>query len=422
MKKDDPSIQKLPETPGVYFFIGPQKEVLYVGKATTLKSRVRSYFSTDIRKTRGAHIARMTEKAVTVACTQTDSVLEALILEANMIRELKPSYNTREKDDKSFNYLIITVQEAYPRLLTVRGKDLTKRLGELRLESKNLKQKRIDPLVYGPFPHAGQFKEALKLLRNIFPFFDTKQPVHVLMEKEDKKLAFNQSINVYPAAAVTKDEYQRTIRYIKTFFDGKLHTLLKTLERDMHRFAKVEQFEKAAEVKRQLFALQHIEDVSLIKREQKNIGDGAYRIEGYDVAHLQGKDTVGVMVVVEHGACVKQAYRTFTIRTDAGGNDTKALTEILERRFAHPEWQYPRIIVVDGGRAQIHAAKRVLQDAGIEIPVIAVTKDARHRPLKLQGPIAVKHRYADDILLANAEAHRFALAVHTRKRGKRMQQ
>jgi excinuclease ABC subunit C len=422
MDKKHTSISKLPDTPGVYFFIGAQKEILYVGKATSLKSRVRSYFSTQLHKTRSAQIVQMVEHAECVEYTKTDSVLEALILEANLIREFKPVYNTREKDDKSFNYLVITIQEEYPRLLTVRGKDLTRRLGELRLQSKKLKQKRIEPLVYGPFPHAGQFKEALKIVRKIFPYYDTKHLVHTLIEKKDKKMLFNQSINVYPEASVTKTEYRRTIRYIKMFFDGKLKTLLRTLERDMRRFAKAEKFEQAGVLKRQLFALQHINDISLIRREQKNIGDGAYRIEGYDVAHLSGSDTVGVMVVVEHGECIKREYRTFTIKNAARGSDTGALKEMLERRLAHPEWQYPRLVVIDGGRAQINTAKRVFHEAGVEIPIVAVTKNKQHKPSVLQGPINIKNKYAQDILLANNEAHRFALRVHTRKRSKHLHQ
>lgn len=412
MNRAHESMQKLPDSPGVYLFLGKKKEILYVGKATSLKDRVRSYFSSSLAETRGIQMVQMVEKATRVDFRITGSVLEALLLEANLIREFKPPYNIRDKDDKSFNYLVITIGEEFPRLLAVRGKDLTRKLGELRLESK----RSVEPLVYGPFPHARQFKEALKLIRKIFPFYDSKYSVVEMHKKNDRQLAFNESIGLCPFPGTTQKEYARTIQHIKTLFDGKLQKLLKVLERDMMRKAKEQKFEEAGSLKRQLFALQHIEDVSLIRRERKGVQKGEFRIEGYDVAHLGGTDTVGVMVVVENGEFAKREYRTFFIRSTTKGSDTGALKETLERRLAHPEWQYPRLVVVDGGRAQVAVAKQVFAQAGVQIPIIAVTKDAHHRPNKIQGPIKIKNEHQNDILLANAEAHRFALAVHKRKR------
>jgi excinuclease ABC subunit C len=417
MKKNHKSIQNLPDTPGVYFFLGSKREILYVGKATSLKSRVQSYFSRTLVETRGAQIVKMVERAYRVEYRKTDSVLEALILEAKRIKECKPTYNTRDKDDKSFNYLIITVNEEYPRFLTVRGKDLESQFNLLRTLTPQSKK---EPLIYGPFPHAKQFKEALKILRKIFPYYDTNHPVLELRKKNDRKLLFNESIGVYPHTDISKQEYARTVRYMKTIFDGKMKTLLRTLERDMNRFARHEKFEQASVIKQQLFSLKHIQDVSLIKRE-RNMGDEKlYRIEAYDVAHLSGSDTVAVMVVIEKGVPEKKEYRMFTIRNATKGSDTGALKEVLERRLAHPEWQYPRLIVVDGSKAHIRTAQKVLDSVGVSIPVVAVTKDSRHKPIKLQGAVTVTKKYQKDILLANAEAHRFALGFHKKKRAKRM--
>jgi excinuclease ABC subunit C len=420
MVRTHPSIQKLPDTPGVYFFLGAKREVLYVGKATSLKDRVRSYFASNLVVTRGVQIVRMVELSTRVDFRATDSVLEALILEAKLIKELKPPFNVREKDDKSFNYLVITVQEEFPRLLTVRGKDLVAKHSELYAKSPKSKGKDIEPLVFGPFPHAGQFVEALRIIRKIFPFYDTKRPVTELKEKNDHRLRFNESIGVFPKAGTDKKEYARTIRHIVTIFEGKMKRVVRTLEKDMYRFAKEEKFELATQAKRQLFALQHIEDVSLIRRERQSVGEGSFRVEGYDVAHLGGDDTVGVMVVVAGGEIQKNEYRTFGIQHAVRGSDTGALTELLERRLAHPEWQYPRLIVLDGGRAQLNTAKQVLSKAGVHIPVIAVTKDASHRPKSILGLSKLKEKHQRDILLANAEAHRFSLAVHKKKRTKRM--
>jgi excinuclease ABC subunit C len=359
----------------------------------------------------------MVAQAERVDFRVTNSVLEALILEAKLIKELKPIFNTRDKDDKSYNYLIITVHEDFPRLLTLRGKDLVVKYSTLYAKAGTSKNK---PLVYGPFPHATQFKEALKIIRNIFPFYDTKESVTLLREKNDRKLRFNESIGVYPSSDTSKEAYRKTIVRIKTLFDGKLHALIRTLGRDMKQSAKQEKFEEAGKLKRQLFALEHIEDVSLIRREREYGETNMFRIEGYDVAHLAGDDTVGVMVVVDGGEIQKEAYRTFTVRDAVRGSDTGALKEILERRLVHTEWQYPRVVVVDGGKAQINVAKKVFEQAGVAIPIIAVTKDKHHKPSALVGSIKIVKKYQREILLANAEAHRFSLAVHKKKRSKRM--
>jgi len=414
MTRDHTSVKKLPDMPGVYFFVGTQRKILYIGKATSLRDRVRSYFASDLVRTRGAHMVKMVDEAVRVDFRETDSVLEALILEAKLIKEFKPPYNTRDKDDKSFNYLVITTNEQWPRLLTVRGKDLERQLHLLT------GGKHINLPVFGPFVQGGQFKEALRIIRAIFPFYDTKHPVDELKAKDDRKLRFNSSIGVYPSESTSDKEYARTIRHIKYFFEGKKQVLLRSLERDMNRLAKKQDFEAAAEVKRQLFALQHINDVSLLKRERTGNESHPVRVEGYDVAHLAGKDTVGVMVVVEQGEPNKKEYRAFNIRQSKEGSDTDALHELLERRFSHPEWKYPRLVVLDGGRAQMNVARRVMQNAGIDIPLVAVTKNDKHQPSRIQGPIKLRTAHHSDILLTNSEAHRFALAVHKKKRSKRL--
>jgi excinuclease ABC subunit C len=352
----------------------------------------------------------MVEEAKRIDFRETDSVLEALILEAKLIKELKPRYNTRDKDDKSWNYLVITTDETFPRLVTVRGKDLFSPQGE---------HYRTLP-TYGPFVHGTQFKEALKIIRKIFPYYDTKSPVDALRSKDDRKLRFNETIGIYPSRETSPQEYGRTITHIRMFFEGRKKQLLTALERDMKRCARVQEFEQAGRLKRQLFALQHINDIALIRRE-RTLGERhtSFRIEGYDVAHLSGQDMVGVMTVVEGGEPNKAEYRTFTIRSVEKSNDTRALQEILERRLAHPEWSYPRLIVVDGGKAQLNIARYVCAQAGVTIPIVAVTKDERHQPKAIIGAYKEAREYPRDILLVNAEAHRFSLAQHTRKRSKR---
>lgn len=396
--------EKLPDAPGVYFFLGPRKRILYIGKATSLRSRVRSYFTDDITEKRSPLIARMVAEAQEIEWTETDSVLEALIVETNLIRTHAPKYNTRSKDDKSFNHLVIT-NETYPRVLVVRERDLTERFGHKELK-----------YVFGPFPSGRLLREALKIVRSIFKFYDTERPVSEMTTRMGRgSIDFNRQIGLYPSEDA-KDEYLKTIRHLRLFFEGKKGQVIKELERDMRAYAKDRAFERAADAKRKIAALTHIRDVALLRRElySDRISDGM-RIEAYDVAHLRGTHMVGVMTVVEDGQPHHDAYRKFKIRSVAQANDTAALKEVLDRRLGHTEWPMPRLIVVDGGSAQKNAASAVLQKYGVDIPVVAVTKDAKHRPKHIRGARSAILGKEDDILLANAEAHRFAIAYYRDK-------
>ncbi len=398
-------VKKIPDEPGVYFFLGPRKEVLYIGKATSLKNRVRSYFSTDIADKRSALIEQMVHEAKTVEWTVTDSVLEALILEANLIRTHKPRHNSRAKDDKSFNHLIVTNEE-FPRLLVVRGKDIGERYTDEDIRS-----------CFGPFTSGLSLKEALKIVQRIFRFYDTKTPVNAARSKMARgKIAFNRQIGLYPSED-SKKEYLQTIRHIELLFEGKKQTLLKQLEREMKAHARKQEFERASEKKRQIFALTHIQDVALIKeRDRIHRDDRTARVEAYDIAHLSGENMVGVMTVVEGGEPARSEYRKFKIKTVSGANDPAALAEVLSRRLEHTEWPLPQAIVMDGGAVQQKRAEKLLHEAGVHIPVLAVTKDEYHRPKKILGPQNLIDLYERDIVLANAEAHRFAIGYHRKKR------
>lgn len=399
MEKAALTKKKLPDTPGVYFFLGPRKKILYIGKATSLRSRVRSYFDADIATKRSPLIAQMVAEARSIDFRKTDSVLEALILEANLITHWKPAYNTDGKDDKSFNYVVITNEEI-PRVLMVRAHELYQTYEESELRR-----------VFGPFPHAAQLKEALHLVRKIFPFFDTRKPVLAKMTPHEAgKIRFNQQIGVYPSM-LSRDEYARSIRHIILLFEGKKPLLVRELKQEMKRAASEQRFEDAERAKRQMFALTHLRDIALIK-EDMAAGPGDFRIEAYDIAHLGGKAMTGVMVVVEDGVAKKSDYRKFKIRTVAASNDTKALKEVLERRLGHSEWPLPNLIVVDGGQAQINAAESVLATFGYMIPVASVVKDDKHRARDIMGDQLHRKLREKEILLANAEAHRFAIAYH----------
>jgi excinuclease UvrABC nuclease subunit len=390
-------IKDLPDTPGIYYF-KKNAEVLYVGKATSIRDRVRSYFSKDIAITRGPLIVRMIDEANDISFKTADSVLEALILEANEIKKKQPIYNTKEKDNKSFNWVVITKEE-FPRVLVVRQRDL-----EISWEPEDIKYQ------FGPFPNGLQLKEALKIIRKIFPFSDKCKP-------NTKKPCFDFQIHSCPgvcAGVISKTDYNKLIRHIRLFFEGKKGELLRSLEKDMKGYAKNLAFEKADDIKRTIFALKHIKDVSLIKRESRSSED---RIEGYDIAHLSEKNRVGVMTVVEDGLPKKSDYRKFIIKKASAG-DVAALREVLERRLARTEWPLPKLFVIDGGKQQFNVARKVLEEAGVGISVVSVVKNEKHKAREIIGDTTIRRRYEQEIILVNAEAHRFAIAYHRKKRGK----
>ncbi len=403
-------MKRIPDSPGVYFFLGKNKKVLYIGKATSLRDRTRSYFAADLAANRNPLIVQMLQKAQTLEWRETDSVLEALLLEAALIRSHKPPANTDLKDDKSFNYVVIT-QEEYPRVLVIRGKNLT----------AAPKAKKI----FGPFPHGLQLREAMKLIRKIFPYRDTCTPCNITRRNLVNKVSpckpcFNYQLGLCPgvcAGAVSKQEYGRNVRHIVLLFEGKKKQLIKALNKEMRAAAKTEEFEQAKELQRQMYALQHIQDISLIKEEYRSPSTAlgsirSDRIEAYDIAHLRGSAAVGVMVVVEGGEAAKGQYRKFKIKSAKAGDDPGALKEVLSRRLGHDEWPLPRLIVVDGSTAQINAARNILAEYGMAIPVVGVVKDEKHRPRNIAGDRGLVKEKEREILLANSEAHRFAIGYH----------
>ncbi len=405
MTKDRFTKRNIPDTPGVYFFLGRNKEILYIGKATSLRHRIRSYFDPALHEKRSELISQMVRDAREISWTITDSVLEAMILEVNLIRTHKPRCNTRSKDDKSFNHLIITNEE-FPRVLVIRGKDLHEKYDELDCK-----------YVFGPFPNGLLFRDALKIIRKLFQFYDTTKSVQESTTKMSRgKIDFNRQIGLYPGVQ-SKEEYAKTIRHIKLFFEGKKGQIIKELTREMVLLAKAERFEEATTVKRKIFALTHIQDIALMKEETRVYRDEKeIRIEAYDIAHMGGEHMVGVMTVLESGTLAKDSYRKFKIESVQKSNDTAALREVLERRLGHPEWPFPQIIVVDGSTAQKNAAERVLKRHAMVIPVVGVVKNEAHKPVRVIGATKIVREYQNEILLANAEAHRFAITYHRSKR------
>lgn len=449
MQRTDLEKFDLPETPGIYRFQKGGK-ILYIGKATVLRDRVRSYFNAGLQESRSTAIAAMVQEADTITWEEADSVLEAMILEANLIKKHTPPYNIIDKNNRSFNYLVVT-EEEFPRLLVVRGREYF-----TNWQGGKVKQ------LFGPFPQGLALREAMKLVRRIFPYRDDKctpctDQLKLKTQKKSRmqgagsavseayraydeenagalqrssrpfsefcRPCFNRQIGLCPGVCTGEtdaQEYAGTIRNICLLFSGKKKTLVKELEKEMKLAAKEERFEDAERARRQVGALTHINDIALIKDDSRissggNIPQRGARIEAFDIAHTSGTETVGVMVAVEEGEPLKSAYRKFKVKGFTN-NDPGALTEVLSRRLLHPEWQYPRVIVVDGSTAQMNAAKKVLSKAGITIPLVGVVKNERHRPERLIGNLNAIQSFERDILLANSEAHRFAINYHRKRR------
>ena len=423
-------VQSFPDEPGVYYFVAPDKEILYIGRATSLRDRLKSYFKDDLLHARGALLVDIVTRASVIEWTKTDSVLEAIILEANLIKKYQPHGNTDEKDDKSFNYALITAED-FPRIILVRGKDFFERFPQSEIK-----------YVFGPYTNSHSLKEGLKIIRKIFPFRDSCTPYEMKLNKRGEFLVprpcFNRQIGLCPGVCsgeISKREYAGVIQNIRLLFEGKKTKLVRKLEKEMYSFAKHQEFEKANEIKRKLFSITHIRDVSVIKEDLPEHDKKASpptasadrrvvsprppypRIEGYDISHIQGSNTAGVMVVLEGRHMKKSDYRLFRIRRK-GINDIGALKETITRRLNHSEWPSPDVIVVDGSDAQKRVAESTLARCAIKADVVAVVKNERHKPEAVLGNEQLISEFKREILLVNSEAHRFAVKYHRKLRQK----
>jgi excinuclease ABC subunit C len=403
---------EIPDSPGVYYF-KEGETVLYIGRATSLADRTRSYFAKDLIATRGPHFVDMVTRTTELSWVQADSVLDAIVLEANAIKTYSPYYNTKEKDDTSFDYVVIT-DEVFPRIVLVREKDLEN--GDFTLPRK---------YSFGPFVHGPAIREGLKIIRKIFPYRDRCEVPDATKQTKPKK-CFNAQIGLCPGVcvgAITKEVYAQNIRHIVLFFQGKKGELIQDLTREMNAYAKELHFEEAHEIKKTIFALTHIRDSMLIRSESEvkrtltpSAPAARLRIEAYDIAHTAGRGTVGVMTVIEDGVVSKNQYRMFKIKSGKGNDDIANTREIVSRRLEHPEWPFPNCIVVDGGEPQRSSILKLLAETHFDIEVVAVTKNDKHKPEKLLGNQEFIKVYEKEIVLVNSEAHRFAVKYHRKTR------
>ncbi len=386
---------KLPETPGVYIMRGRTGKILYIGKAVNFKRRVSSYFT----RPHDARIEGLVKEIKKIDFKKTDTGIEALILESELIKKYQPPFNVKEKDDKSFLYVEVT-NERFPRVLLARGKD-----------KPNGKR-------YGPFTSASSIREALRIVRKIFPYATHPEP-----SKPQIRPCFDYQIGLCPGTcigAISKKEYAKNIRSIKLIFEGKKERIIKNLKRGMESASKRLDFERAGELKRQLFALQHIQDVAVISddkiQNQNDKPQKTTRIEGYDISNISGKSAVGSMVVFTNNEPDKKEYRKFKIKTVFQPNDFSMLQEVLERRLKN-SWPLPDLFLIDGGRGQVSAVRETLKKANLNIPVVGIAKGPERKRNDIVGKIP-KFTNLQTLIKARDEAHRFAIAYHKKVRSR----
>ncbi|PJE64902.1 MAG: hypothetical protein COU90_00070 [Candidatus Ryanbacteria bacterium CG10_big_fil_rev_8_21_14_0_10_43_42] len=422
----------LPSTPGVYFFRGERGKVLYVGKAVNIRQRLASYFTKSTNLTPAKK--EMLERARTITWQDADSEIDALLQEASYIKKHRPPYNIVLRDDKYYSFVEIT-KEQFPRIFIVHRPTLSV---TDQKKSSSLKSEFI-----GPFTNGYGLKNILRSLRKIFPYCTCKQ--YHTRRCQQAQLGLCAGIcclKNYTPPGKELAAYQKNIRYIRNVLFGRQKQLMKTLERTMQTASAQKRFEDAAHARDQLRRLSRIFAHSRVIKKEYGVQNqkGLYelrmllkreetpeRIEGYDISNIQGAFAVGSLVVFTDGMPDKNEYRKFRIKTVEGANDPAMMNEVLTRRFAHTEWTIPDVILIDGGRAQLHAAVAAYKTSPLFtrsnlITIISIAK--REEELYIPGqkmPIPLKKVPTSLLYLLQQirnESHRFAISYY-RKRHRR---
>lgn len=390
-------IASFPDAPGVYLMKDKEGRIAYIGKANSLRKRVSSYFAGDLSS---KTISMMDcVRDIEYRLCPTESM--ALLLEAGLIRQYKPKYNVSLRDDKSFPLVKITNEE-FPAVYITRKKASD--------EAK----------YFGPYPSAGLLREALKIIRKSFPYRSCK--------RLPRKACVYYRIKLSPAPCIgkiSKQAYAKTIKQISLILEGKSDGLIKELAAEMSRKAKERKFEEAAILRDKLIALSsfrpefynprdslsQIKDILGLKKLPR-------RIEAFDVSDISGRQATASMVSFSNGLSDKDGYRRFRIKTVAGANDYKMLAEAVGRRYQRVKEErlsLPDLILVDGGKGQLRAAKKALAAWGLDIPIISLAKREDEiyalgspRPIKLKDDSPALRL----IQRIRNEAHRFALKYH----------
>ena len=420
-------IADLPAGPGVYLFKDPADVVLYVGKAKSLRSRVASYFqpAADLIATRSPEIAHMVSQLVTdVSVLECDSEVDALLRENRLIKDIQPRFNDHLKDGKSFPFLQITTREHFPRISITR-----------QPQSRGVK-------LYGPFVSVKELRAALPLMQRVFKFRTCKLDISAGDESRRRFrpcILYNIKQCTAPCAdKVTREDYKLQIAHLRKFLESKGTALRRELTRRMKSASAERKFERAAELRDELKALDALHRRGLSGEDVQpevffvDPAEGLTRlarlldmpspprsIEGIDIAHLDGGELCGAMVCFIDGKPFKDAYRRYKIQTVAGNDDYASIREVVWRRYKHAGMNaelFPDIVLIDGGKGQLSSACSAFDDMEFTPPVLLslakkeeiVFVHGRDEPLKLprrDPALRVLQSVRD-------EAHRFVQHYH----------
>ena len=408
-------LKKLPSAPGVYFHKNSAGEIIYVGKAAVLKNRVRQYFQKNQKDVKTEALVREIADTDWIV---VDTEIDALFLESEMIKRYMPKWNILLRDDKTVSYVRITMNEDVPYISFTRNPV-------------------DDKATYiGPFYGKSAIEKAVRSLRRIFPYYTKPYTGHKTL---DTDLGLTPGIEIEKS---TPKDYKRNLRKLIRYLEGDREKLLKDLEKTMRAESDKGNYELAAEARDQLAGLRELKkkilfsdkeflDISsdqALKQLQEMLGldEPPRRIEGYDISHQAGKNTVGSMVVFLNGASARSEYSKFKIRTSTN-DDLKSMQEVLSRRLKHQEWDFPNLIILDGGNTQVKAILPLVEP--YNIPVIGRNKSgdhSRNAKTKLITPdlksieLSNNSHVARLIARIDEEAHRFAITYHSLLKRKRM--
>jgi excinuclease UvrABC nuclease subunit len=412
--------KKLPISSGIYQFADETGKILYVGKAKNLKNRIKSYFAKEIG--RGPAIDAMVSLAVGIKTVETESEIEAILLEAELIKKLKPKYNIRLRDDKSFLVIKITKRKKNSKIID----EVFSKVELVRFKNVDFSDKSAE--YFGPYPSGLLLKKSLFYLRKIFPFRDCSNTKYSTYRKKGRPCIYG-DIRVCTAPCVewvNEIEYFKNINYLKKFLRGKKQEVVKKLSVEMRELSKKKRFEEAGLVRDKLNALDHLKEVAIgLRDDYFNSGNALFpRIECYDISNIGAKYVVGSMIVFKDGKKSTDDYRRFRIKNyelrikDSSTSDLSRLNEMLERRFKN-DWPSPDLIVIDGGEAQLKIATLALKKNNLKIPVVSISKGKKRDKNEFHfsdEPIAkyVKNNLPlqNVLIQSRDEAHRFAIAYY----------
>jgi excinuclease ABC subunit C len=411
-------LQAIPETPGVYFMKDAQGRTLYIGKAKNLRNRVSTYFHDSYGDPR---IRTMVSKVDDIEILHAPSEVDALLMEARLIKDVQPRYNDRLKDDKSFTQLAITQFDDFPKVWVVRETD------------------EVDAETFGPFTSAGELRDAVRVLQKIFKFATCT----IEMREDDPKRRYFRPCLLHAirrctapcADRVTKERYLANIEMLRKFLRGGREEVVADLRTRMKEAAKRLEFERAAELRDQVKALEGLGRRSELDYIEGDITPMDPRegleelgrvlglaapprtIEGVDIAHIQGSESVGSLVNFVDGIPFKSGYRKYRIKTVEGIDDYAMIREVVTRRFRRLDEEgklFPDILLIDGGLGQLNSARAALDQLGVVPPVLlslakeeeTLFRDGKPIPLEKSSPALRLLMYVRD------EAHRFAQHYH----------